>query len=54
MTDYLRSISAYVATRHYPTGHPGQPSEPKPTSADTPADSAAETVDSPEDRGWTR
>ncbi|MQY22681.1 hypothetical protein [Nocardia macrotermitis] len=57
MTDYLRSISAYVATRHYasiPADRPGHPSKPTPTSADTPADSAAALVDTPEDKGWTR
>lgn len=57
MTDYLRSIAAYVASQH---GHTrcaddrlGPPTDPQLTTPDSSADTT-NSADSTVDRGWTR
>ncbi|QVI24128.1 hypothetical protein KHQ06_15930 [Nocardia tengchongensis] len=58
MTDYLRPITAYVATqnshRHNNTDRPGRTTQARVSGPDTEADTTEATPDSGADRGWTR
>ncbi|MEU6584119.1 hypothetical protein [Nocardia sp. NPDC046763] len=58
MTDYLRPMTAYVATQtghHHPSDdHPGQATADRVTAQDSRADTTEDTPDNEADRGWTR
>ncbi|MFD6357189.1 hypothetical protein [Nocardia tengchongensis] len=58
MTDYLRSIAAYVATqnghRHTNTDHPGHTTPVGASAPDNEPDATEDTPDTWADRGWTR
>ncbi|WP_327144377.1 hypothetical protein [Nocardia sp. NBC_01327] len=61
MTDYLRSVAAYVATQSghhnngvHRDGHPGQPAQTTVATPDTKADNPITDTDNEADRGWTR
>ncbi|WP_433593967.1 hypothetical protein [Nocardia sp. CA-145437] len=58
MTDYLRSITAYVVTqnshRHNNTDRPDQTIQGCVSAPDSEVDTTEATPDSKADRGWTR